>query len=116
MASNNDLRDSVDRVRDSLRRSAEREAFEPIRPPQETHVTEAPAPRTGLHPFFRGLLDVLPEPGEEWPAPQREQWLETARNIFTLIYADPTPERRPIPLAEHVRVDRPDSALGQRAV
>jgi hypothetical protein len=57
---------------------------------------EGPAdrrPPPGLHPFFRGLLETLPEPGADWPLAQREKWLETARNIFALIYQDSAEER-----------------------
>ncbi len=46
----------------------------------------------GLHPFIQGLLDTLPSipnPREkpEWPAAERAKWLQTAANIFDLIYA-----------------------------
>jgi len=51
-----------------------------------------------LHPFFRGLLEALPEPDTDWPLANREQWLETARNIFALLYHDPSGVREPIPL------------------
>jgi hypothetical protein len=52
-----------------------------------------------LHPFFHGLLDALPEPGANWPKPQRDQWLETARNIFALLYTD-IEDREPIPFRQ----------------
>ena len=39
-----------------------------------------------LHPFIRGLLDTLPEPGTEWNAQARADWLETAASVFKLIY------------------------------
>ena len=45
----------------------------------------------GLHPFIQGLLESLPAPGSEWPSQGREQWLETARNIFGLIYQGQLP-------------------------
>lgn len=57
---------------------------------QGSHEADAP---TGLHPFFRGLLESVPAPGTEWPLADREQWLETARNIFALIYQVPGDER-----------------------
>jgi hypothetical protein len=49
-------------------------------------------PPPGLHPFIQGLLDTLPSipnPREkpEWPAAERTKWLQTAANIFDLIYA-----------------------------
>lgn len=49
-----------------------------------------PPPPSGptLHPFIQGLLKTLPNPdGEpEWPLAQRVKWLQTAANIFDLIY------------------------------
>ena len=40
----------------------------------------------GLHPFVQGLLQTLPEPETDWPVPDRAKWLQTAANIFDLIY------------------------------
>lgn len=39
-----------------------------------------------LHHFIRGLLVTLPEPDSEWPVAARAKWLQTAANIFDLIY------------------------------
>ena len=44
-----------------------------------------------LHPFIQGLLDTIPsipDPKEkpDWPVPDRVKWLQTAANIFHLIY------------------------------
>jgi hypothetical protein len=45
-----------------------------------------------LHPFIQGLLKTLPNPETEtgekkdWPLAQRVKWLQTAANIFDLIY------------------------------
>ena len=41
-----------------------------------------------LHPFIQGLLKTLPDPEKEkdWPLAQRLKWLQTAANIFDLIY------------------------------
>lgn len=39
-----------------------------------------------LHPFVQGLLKTLPEPETEWPTAARVKWLQTAANIFDLIY------------------------------
>lgn len=39
-----------------------------------------------LHPFIQGLLQTLPEQGTEWKAADRAKWLQTAANIFDLIY------------------------------
>jgi hypothetical protein len=38
------------------------------------------------HPFIEGLLQTLPEPHTDWPAQDRAKWLQTAANIFDLIY------------------------------
>ena len=39
-----------------------------------------------LHPLIQGLLMKLPEPHAEWSTQQRMAWLETAKNIFGLLY------------------------------
>jgi hypothetical protein len=39
-----------------------------------------------LHPFIQGLLDKLPEPETDWNIASRAKWLQTAANIFDLIY------------------------------
>lgn len=39
-----------------------------------------------LHPFVQGLLKTLPEPESDWPSAARAKWLQTAANIFDLIY------------------------------
>jgi len=39
-----------------------------------------------LHPFIKGLLEKLPDPDSEWPIQARAKWLETASNIFDLMY------------------------------
>lgn len=39
-----------------------------------------------LHPFIQGLLQTLPEPQTDWSATERMKWLQTAANIFDLIY------------------------------
>lgn len=40
----------------------------------------------GFHPFIQGLLDSLPENDAEWLVRDRAKWLQTAANIFDLIY------------------------------
>ena len=48
---------------------------------------KGPVPDFGdLHPFVQGLLKTLPEPETEWPSSARVKWLQTAANIFDLIY------------------------------
>ena len=41
---------------------------------------------SALHPFIQGLLKTLPEPETDWPVAARAKWLQTAANIFDLIY------------------------------
>lgn len=108
------LQDAINRTRGELQRTATED--HPEAPPR----SELPAPEPdhaaridltasstmranvatdsaalGLHPFLQGLLDVLPEPGTGWPVVNREQWLDTARSIFALIYGSPaTPVAR----------------------
>lgn len=43
-----------------------------------------------LHPFIRGLLETLPEPGTEWAKEKRKEWIDAADQIFKLIYKEPT--------------------------
>jgi hypothetical protein len=38
------------------------------------------------HPFIKGLLDKLPTPETPWPKEARKKWLQTAINIFDLMY------------------------------
>ena len=112
MPSGSDFQDSVDKTREAFRRSAP-EGHDLALPVRDNRMREMEHEAGGegdgdagdvsipanLHPFFRGLLATLPEPGADWPLARRERWLETARNIFALIYADPDDERRPIRLA-----------------
>jgi hypothetical protein len=37
-------------------------------------------------PLILGLFRKLPEPDEDWPAKDRLKWLQTAANIFDLVY------------------------------
>ena len=98
MPSGSDLQGSVEKTREAFRRISADDVEE--RWPQPAAARDVPAaPPSGfgaggddvgqLHPFFQGLLEALPEPGADWPIAKREQWLETARNIFGLMYADP---------------------------
>jgi hypothetical protein len=41
---------------------------------------------SGFHPFIQGLLDTLPAPETTWSIEGRGKWLQTAANIFDLIY------------------------------
>lgn len=39
-----------------------------------------------LHPFIVGLLKSLPAPDTVWPEADRQKWLQTAENVFSLMY------------------------------
>jgi hypothetical protein len=39
-----------------------------------------------LHPFIKGLLDKLPVADTPWSLADRKKWLQTASNIFDLMY------------------------------
>jgi len=88
MSSDDGLQDSIERSRQAFRSAPEAPPLIPRQdnaPPLSTGPASVPS---GLHPFFRGLLEALPAPGAAWPQAQRDQWLETARNIFALLYAE----------------------------
>lgn len=40
----------------------------------------------GMHPAFQLLLQTLPQPGTEWDAQQRMNWLMLANSAFNMIY------------------------------
>src|SRR3972149_3102577 len=110
MPSDSDLQDSVERTRQAFRATSE--GRDVLRPREGDGTADRRLPST-LHPFFRGLLETLPDPGADWPRAQREQWLETARNIFALIYKDPGEERKPVRLME-AQQPAPPTQLDQR--
>lgn len=97
MPPDDELRISVERARQAFRTASD--GRPPATQRTEDERTLAPGRPAGLHPFFRGLLDTLPEPGSNWPQSKRDQWLETARNIFALLYAD-IEERQPLPFPQ----------------
>lgn len=62
--------------------------------PKETRNGGNEPPTPELHPFILGLLKTLPKPAfdengspeTDWASPARMKWLQTAANIFDLIY------------------------------
>lgn len=128
LSSDDDLRDSIETSRETFRRTAEQASPWPeTRQPRPTAEEQV---ASSLHPFFRGLLETLPEPGSEWSGKEREQWLETARNVFALIYKESGDEREQARGAPPVRLDerppqtarpeaqheaRPETHLDQRS-
>jgi hypothetical protein len=68
-------------------------AYQPEAPGE--NGSERPEPESGgggeppsskLHPFIQGLLQTLPKTETEWAVSARVKWLQTAANIFDLIY------------------------------
>src|SRR5262249_53437932 len=49
-------------------------------------VTRKVRPPTSKPASTQGLLKTLPEPETDWPSAGRVKWLQTAANIFDLIY------------------------------
>jgi|SRR6185437_6411553 len=61
----------------------------------------------GLHAFIKGLLDKLPQPETDWPVSGRIKWLQTAANIFDLMYTTSTGSSKDIEVKE-----KPDPTQG----
>jgi hypothetical protein len=61
------------------------------RPPQRAPAeTAAPSERvSGTHPLITELVRTLPEPSAEWANAERQEWLETLRHIFNIVYKQP---------------------------
>jgi hypothetical protein len=59
----------------------------PVQEPEHKRNGEGGGDHTELHPFIQGLLKTLPEPETDWPSAARVKWLQTAANIFDLIYS-----------------------------
>ena len=64
-------------------RSHHREPDLPAKAVQQTSRKSA----DGTDPLIQGLFSKLPEPSTEWTLPARQKWLQTAANIFDLMYA-----------------------------
>jgi hypothetical protein len=60
-----------------------------------------------LNPFIQGLLQTLPPTGSDWKAVDRAKWLQTAANIFDLIYTGADGGVR-VEAAKAERSPRPD--------
>jgi hypothetical protein len=68
----------------SLNREPDRE---PERAPAKTVQQPVRQSADGTDPLIQGLFSKLPEPSTEWPLAARQKWLQTAANIFDLMYA-----------------------------
>jgi hypothetical protein len=74
----------------------------PLQTPDKPDISPPPAPPKmdqfeGLDPFIVGLVRRLPPPGDVFTPPMRQTWLDTAANVFELIYqpGSDSPEARP---------------------
>lgn len=63
---------------------------EVARPDPLPSTTASPVKQ--FHPFVEGLLQKLPVPEAEWPLNERRKWLQTAANVFDLMYTVPAEE------------------------
>ncbi len=52
------------------------------------------------HPLIQGLLMTLPEPGQDWSAQERVNWLTMASSIFKMIYVEQSPSAIQIKVTE----------------
>jgi len=44
--------------------------------------------------LLKGLFQRLPKPGSVWPVAQREQWVQTLQNVFSLEYQEEVKENK----------------------
>lgn len=89
-------RNSLDRHQDRERGEVSRRENVPERVVERTvSVAERPAANgfgSGAgqplqsHPLIEGLFSKLPQPETEWSLQSRQKWLQTAANIFDLMY------------------------------
>lgn len=95
----------TDRARQAFERSAEQAGFfahgtdrlimpsglsrpetAPLETPPKDTKRRNGSDEPPMHPFIKGLLETLPPAHSDWSIPDRVKWLETASNIFGLIY------------------------------
>jgi hypothetical protein len=69
---------------------------EPEQPEKKNKPKDRDEDEDSLHPFIKGLLTKLPKPDDEWPQENRAKWLETAANIFDLLYKNSDDNNRVI--------------------
>jgi hypothetical protein len=103
-ADRTDERNAADiRAQERLDRTPDRNGREPDRnsdqrterssdrEPEQVRAKTAQQPSRrnadAADPLIEGLFSKLPEPSTEWPLPARQKWLQTAANIFDLMYA-----------------------------
>ena len=78
------------RVQERLERVLDRNGREPEREPEHAPAKSAQQSSqkslSSPDPLIQGLFSKLPEPSAAWPLPARQKWLQTAANIFDLMY------------------------------
>jgi len=89
----------------TVKGSASAPAVSPAEPEPEKKKKPREDDDEDQHPFIKGLLTKLPKPDEEWSQEGRAKWLETAANIFDLLYKNSDDNNRVI----SIRVEK-DSA------
>lgn len=86
----------LERVLDRNGGGLERDERPAVQEPEPTVASiraavQPPAPRkqdnNGSDPLIEGLFSKLPAPESGWPLAARQKWLQTAANIFDLMYA-----------------------------
>jgi hypothetical protein len=76
----------VERNGRELERDKDREPIAVAPPPVKASHTILRKSADGADPLIQGLFSKLPEPEMEWPLAARQKWLQTAANIFDLMY------------------------------
>jgi hypothetical protein len=75
------------RAQERLERVLDRNGREPEREPEHAAAKSVQQKsHSGPDPLIQGLFSKLPEPSAAWPLPARQKWLQTAANIFDLMY------------------------------
>jgi hypothetical protein len=75
----------LERMLERNGREVELKDREPVVAPVKTSPPRKES--EGIDPLIQGLFSKLPEPEAEWPLVARQKWLQTAANIFDLMYA-----------------------------
>ncbi len=52
-------------------------------------------PKAAKHPAIDGLVSLLPEPGTEWAATKRQEWLNAWAAVLPLLYKDDPKDGQP---------------------
>jgi hypothetical protein len=60
--------------------------YEPVTIPVEAPAPVARPIAERPHLLIEGLFSKLPQPDTQWPLQARQKWLQTAANIFDLMY------------------------------